>query len=268
MAAPSVNTGDSIRETTRTLGRWLRWIREHDEDLLHVRTVEDVHRAKREGKLGILFHFQNTLPFERDLDMLRVFHRLGVRVIQLTYNEQNFVGSGCEEANDTGLSRFGREAISVMNALGIVVDCAHTGLKTTMDAMEQSERPVVVSHGNARVVCDNDRNLPDDLLRAIADQGGLVGLVGFPAFVNVASTSPRSRPRGPLRPHLPTRGHSGAVGIGIDYYDGMSGVARDAVRARREYDERVAAESGILGTTLRHRTTTPRGWRTRASFAT
>ena len=241
VAAPSVNTGDSIHETTRALARWLRLIREHEDELLHVTTVSDVHRAKREGKLGILFHFQNTLPFERDLDMLEVFHRLGVRVVQLAYNEQNFVGSGCEEEHDPGLSRLGKLAIAEMNRLGMVVDCAHTGLTTTRDALERSERPVVVSHGNARAVCDNDRNLPDDILRAVASQGGLVGLVGFPAFVKREVEHPTLSDLVDHCDHIcQLVGHSGAVAVGIDYYEGMVGVARDPEQARAEYDQRVA----------------------------
>jgi membrane dipeptidase len=244
VAAPSVNLGDSIRDTTRFLARWLGHLRRNSDRLLHVLTIDDIHRAKREQKLGILFHFQNTLPFERDLDMLEVFHRLGVRVIQLAYNEKNHVGNGCEERSDDGLSNFGIRAIAEMNRLGIVVDCAHTGLRTTHDALDHSSRPVVVSHGNARAVCDNQRNLPDDLITRIAEQGGLVGLVGFAAFVRRDTPHPTLEDLVDHCDHICALvGSVDAVALGIDYYDGMVGVERDPEGALRAYRQRI--ESGV-----------------------
>lgn len=242
VAAPTVNDGDSIRDTTRFLGHWLRRIRQHGDKLLHVKSVADIYEAKQTGRLGILFHFQNTLPFERDLDMLLVYYQLGVRVIQLAYNEKNHVGNGCEERADDGLSRFGIRAIHEMNGLGIVVDCAHTGQRTTLDALEVSTRPVVVSHGNARSVCDNQRNLTDDVIKAVADQGGLVGLVGFPAFVRRGPSQPTV---GDLADHCDhicqLTGRADAVGLGIDYYQGMAGVATDPQKALADYEQRIAA---------------------------
>lgn len=242
VAAPTVNDGDNIRDTTRFLGGWLRRLREHPDTLVHVKSVADVHRAKETGRLGILFHFQNTLPFERDLNMLGAYYELGVRVIQLAYNEKNHVGNGCEERTDDGLSRFGIRAIEEMNSLGIVVDCAHTGERTTLDALEASERPVVVSHGNARSVCDNQRNLTDDVIRAVADQGGLVGLVGFPAFVRRGVDQPTV---GDLVDHCDhiceLTGSADHVGLGLDYYDGMAGVATNLDEAHRDYEERIHA---------------------------
>ena len=240
VAAPSVNTGDNIRDTTQALGRWLGWIEQYREDLVHVTTIQDIYRAKQEGKLGILFHFQNTLSIERDLSMLSVYYHLGVRVVQLTYNEQNFVGAGCEEEKDAGLSKFGKAVVSTMNRLGIVVDCSHTGLKTTWDALHHSEKPIVVSHANAQVVCDNERNLPDDVISAIADQSGLVGLVGFPAFVKRGVQQPSL---GDLLDHCDhicqLAGHSRSVALGLDYYKGMAEVEKDSNKALRDYQQRV-----------------------------
>ncbi len=242
VAAPSVNIGDSVDGTTRFLGSWLRHLRENADRLLHITTVDDIFEAKKQGKLGILFHFQNTLPFERDLNMLEVYHRLGVRIIQLAYNEKNFVGNGCEERSDDGLSRFGIRAIQEMNRLGIVIDGAHTGLRTTWDALEHSSRPVVVSHGNARAVCDNERNLPDDLIRAIAQQGGTVGLVGFPAFVKRGVDHPTVDDLVDHCDHIcQLTGSADTVTLGIDYYHGMVGVAKDPERALREYEARIKA---------------------------
>lgn len=244
VAAPTVNDGDNIRGTTQFLGYWLRRLRANPESLVHVKSVSDVYEAKKSGRLGILFHFQNTLPFERDLDMLGVYHELGVRVIQLAYNEKNHVGNGCEERADDGLSRFGIRAIQEMNALGIVVDCAHTGERTTLDALEASSLPVVVSHGNARRVCDNQRNLTDELIKAVASQGGLTGLVGFPAFVRRGVNQPTV---GDLVDHCEhiceLTGNADHVALGLDYYDGMAGVATNPEEAQRDYEARI--QSGV-----------------------
>lgn len=242
VAAPSVNVGDNIRDTTRHLGLWFRYLRQNQDRLLLVTTVEDIYRAKREGKLGILFHFQNTLPFERELDMLEVYYRLGVRVIQLAYNEKNHVGNGCEERSDDGLSNFGIRALQEMNRLGIVIDCAHTGLRTTLEALEVSGRPVVISHGNARTVCDNDRNLPDDLIKAVALQGGLMGLNGFPSFVKRGTDQPTVDDLVDHAVHIcGLTGSADHLAVGIDYYQNMFGVVKDEAAARRRYDELVAA---------------------------
>lgn len=242
LAAPSVNTGDNIRDTTRHLGLWFNYLRNNADRLLHVTTVEDIYRAKREGKLGILFHFQNTLPFEREIDMLEVYYRLGVRVIQLAYNEKNHVGNGCEERTDEGLSNFGIRALQEMNRLGIVIDCAHTGLQTTRDALEVSQRPVVISHGNARTVCDNDRNLPDDLIKAVAAQGGLLGLNGFPSFVKRGTDHPTVDDLVDHAVHMASlTGSADHIAVGIDYYQNMAGVVKDEAAARRRYDQIVAS---------------------------
>jgi len=240
VAAPSVQ-GDNIRDTIKDLAWWLKMIRLHDDKFLHVTSVEDIYRAKREKKLGIIFHFQGTSPIETDIDMLEVYYRLGVRVIQLTYNVKNRVGNGCEERSDDGLSNFGIRVIREMNRLGMVVDCAHTGIRTSFEAIEHSERPVVVSHANARALCDSDRNLPDDLIKAIVQQGGLTGLVGFPSFVR------RDTPRPTLDDLFDhcdyicqLTGTADGVAIGIDYYEGMSGVSTDR-EAQTMYEKGIAA---------------------------
>ena len=170
--------------TMHRLGDWFRRLRLNQKKLLHVTSVEDIYRAKKENKLGILFHFQGTTPFERDLNSIEIYYRLGVRIVQLCYNNKDFVGDGCAERTDCGLSQFGVKVIDEMNRLGIVVDCSHTGYRTTMEAIEVSKKPVIVSHGNARAVCDSFRNLKDDQIKAIAQKGGVVGLTGYPDFVS------------------------------------------------------------------------------------
>ena len=167
-----------LRDTVRRVGEWYARFRRHEDKLLHVLSVEDIYRAKKEKKLGVLFHFQGTTAFETDINNIEIFQRLGVRMVQLTYNVKDFVGDGCAERTDCGLSTFGVKVVGELNRLGIVVDCAHTGYRTTMDAIEVSEKPVIVSHGNVRAVCDNSRNLKDDTIQAIAKNGGVIGMNG------------------------------------------------------------------------------------------
>jgi membrane dipeptidase len=199
---------------------------------MQVTSVEGFMKAKSQGKMGILFHFQNTLPLERDLELVDVYHALGVRVIQLTYNVKNFVGDGCAERTDAGLSDFGVNLIKEMNRAGIAVDCSHTGIRTTPDAMEVSERPVVFSHGNARAVCDNPRNLTDEQIKKVASVGGVIGLNGFPAFV---SRSARPTLDEMLRhaDYMADLVGIDHVGIGIDFFSGQAGVASDEESAQR-----------------------------------
>lgn len=156
---------------------------EHDNRLLHVTRVEDIYRVKEEGKIGVGFHFQNSRPVEHDLRLLDVFFKLGVRVIQITYNEKNLVGDGCTEITDCGLSKFGKEMIQRMNAIGMVVDLSHVGYRTSMEAIEISSDPVIFSHSNVDSVCPSKRNLKDDQIVALAKNRGVIGINAFPAFV-------------------------------------------------------------------------------------
>jgi len=224
VAAPTVAGDDDCSAAMAKIGRWMRIIRDRSQDLMQVRTVDDFVKAKEQGKMGILFHFQNTLPLEREVDLVDVYHALGVRVIQLTYNVKNFVGDGCDERTDAGLSDFGVKIIRAMNKAGIAVDCSHTGVRTTLDAMDVSECPVVFSHGNARAVCDNPRNLTDEQIRKAAAMGGVIGMNGYPAFV-------AKKPRPTLDDlvdhvvYMADLVGIDHVGIGIDFYSGQAGVA-------------------------------------------
>jgi membrane dipeptidase len=221
------------------LGEWLKKLQQNQDKLLLVQTVEDIFRAKKVNKMGIIFHLQGTAPFETDLNSIEMYHRLGVRMVQLCYNRKDFVGDGCAERTDCGLSDFGVEVIGELNRLGIVVDCAHTGYRTTMEAIEVSKKPVIVSHGNAQAVCDSTRNLRDDQIKAIAKKGGVIGLNGYPDFV--------AKKRKPTLDDL--LNHADYIvkvvgvehlSVGIDYYEGMAGVANDE-EAKAFYDKFVEA---------------------------
>ena len=147
---------------------WNERLRRRADELLLVTKAEDMERAKREGKLGIIFHFQGSSPVEKDLGLVEIFYRLGVRVMQLTYNVKDFVGDGCEETGNGGLSDFGKKLIREMNRVGMVVDLSHTGHRTTMEAMEVSQSPCVFSHSGCSAVFRSNRNIHDDQIKAVA----------------------------------------------------------------------------------------------------
>jgi membrane dipeptidase len=125
--APSLNAADGIDGAIRSIGRWLARIAAHPDKFIHVTRAADITAAKDQGRLGIIFHFQDTDPVVDNLELLAVYARLGVRMVQLTYNRKNRVGDGCEERTDAGLSRFGVRLIQEMNRLGLIVDLSHTG---------------------------------------------------------------------------------------------------------------------------------------------
>src|SRR5207249_2922710 len=142
-----------------------------------------IEAAKRAGKVAVVLQFQGGTPLDYNANLVEAFYRLGVRVIQLTYNERNPLGDGCTERTDAGLSDLGVRVIAEMNRLGVAVDLSHVGYRTSMEAIEASAAPVIFSHSNARAVCDSARNLTDDQMRAAAARGGVIGVNAFPAFV-------------------------------------------------------------------------------------
>ena len=165
-----------------------RYLR-HPEYVL-VERVDDILRAKREGKLALGLNFQGTNGLAGNLDMVALYHKLGVRSILLAYNQKNMVGDGCHERTDAGLSRFGVSLVKEMNRLGMLVDCSHTGARTSMDAMEVSTAPVIFSHSNAKSLFRHDRNITDELIKACAATGGVIGMNGMGIYIaeNDAST--------------------------------------------------------------------------------
>lgn len=180
--ASTVGGARNAAATFREIGVWLEYIRSHD-DLILVRTAKDIERAKREKKLGVIFDFQGTEPLEDSLDLVDSFKATGVGVIQLAYNARNRFASGSEEEVDTGLSRLGKRLIKRMNDARVIVDCAHTGKRSTLDAVEHSERTVIISHANCKAVLDISRNISDEEIKAIAGNGGVIGVLSYPPFV-------------------------------------------------------------------------------------
>jgi membrane dipeptidase len=230
VVAPTVGGWEDAQTTLGRLGSWHRVLRERD-DLLLVQSAGAVRAAKRSSRLGIFFHLQGTDPIEGNLDYIESYKTLGVGVVQLTYNIRNRVGDGCEERSDAGLSRFGVQLVERLNRTRIIVDCSHTGNRTSLDAIERSQAPVILSHSNAASIHPSPRNVSDELIKAIAQSGGVIGIVGFPAMV--ANTTRPSL--NDLIAHIDAVVEVAGidhVGLGLDYYWGQAGVASDEEATR------------------------------------
>lgn len=151
-------------------------------------TTADIERAKRENKLAIIFAFQNGMPVEADpVNLVPVFYRNGVRIIQITYNERNRIGDGCFEPENRGLTTIGQQLITEMDRLGILVDLSHVGHKTGTDAIEYSQNPAVFSHIGCLALTESPRNKSDDEIKLIAEKGGLAGISPYAPFIEPKS---------------------------------------------------------------------------------
>lgn len=154
------------------------------ETVVLATSVEDIARAKLEGKTAIMLGFQNIQPLENDLRLLKLYHYLGVRIIQLSYHFRNAAADGGGERMDSGLSLFGISLVKEMNRLGIVVDLAHVGKQSVLEAADTSEDPVIASHSNPRALVDAYQNKTDEEIKAIAEKGGIIGVTAFPRLVS------------------------------------------------------------------------------------
>ena len=180
---------EGLRDTMINIGRWKRAFVEHADLIMQVRSAADIRTAKALGKVGIILGWQNTSGIEDRLDLLAIYKDAGVSVIQLTYNTQNLVGSGCWEDRDSGLSGFGREVIDEMNLLGMLIDLSHVGPRTSSEAIAYSKRPCAYTHVAPRGAFDNARNKTDEQLREIIDRGGFVGVATYPPFMKTGANT-------------------------------------------------------------------------------
>ncbi len=155
------------------------------DKLLHVGRVADIHEARESGRLGVILGFQGLDIFRHNTKFLAIFHRLGLRIAELTYNESNMLGGGCLESSDDGLTLLGIRMVRELKRAGILLDLSHAGVKTSMDAIERYEGPVVFTHSNAYEVTANPRNLTDDQIKQAAATGGVIGLASYSPFCHV-----------------------------------------------------------------------------------
>jgi membrane dipeptidase len=178
----TVSVWDDFRSTVHNIADMKALIRANADLVTLVRSTADIEQAKRDGKTGIILGFQNAHSFEYHLGHIETFADIGVRVVQLCYNTQNLVGTGCYE-RDGGLSGYGHEVIAEMNRVGIMVDLSHVGAKTSEEAILASKKPVTYSHCLPAGLKEHPRNKSDAELKFIADRGGFIGVTMFPPFL-------------------------------------------------------------------------------------
>ena len=152
----------------------------HQDLVVPVLRVSDVTRVHDSEQVGIVLALESASPIENEIDRLDVLYGFGVRSMGLVYSDSNLIGSGLAEPSDAGLTRFGRQVVRRMNQLGIIIDVAHTGDRTALDAIETSRQPVVISHAGARALWPTSRMKPDEVIRACAESGGLIGIEAAP----------------------------------------------------------------------------------------
>ena len=154
-----------------------------------VTSASEIREAAADGVVGVVLGFQNTSPFEQDYSTVEIFHKLGVRIAQLTYNIQNYVGGSCYDPDDSGLTRFGGRIVEEMNRVGMLVDLSHVGNRTSLDAIHHSIKPVSITHANPLWFSDTPRNKPDEVMQAVVDRGGVVGACLYPNVIGGAETT-------------------------------------------------------------------------------
>lgn len=181
----SLNVGwDALswEDSLRCTAHYRRWLDMHVDEYIVVERFADIERAKRERKLAVAFDLEGANALNKNIEMIGVYHQLGVRHMNLAYNRNNEFAGGCTD-KDISLTPLGKEAIVEMNRIGMMVDCSHTGYTSSMDIMELSSKPVIFSHSNPRALWDHERNIRDDQIKACARTGGVVGINGVSKFL-------------------------------------------------------------------------------------
>ena len=171
---------ETFRETVLNIEAWNRWFEQFPDLIFQGRTAADVDLARATGRTAIFFGSQNPSCIEDDIGLVEVLHTLGLRFMQLTYNNQSLLASGCYEAEDTGLTRMGKAVVAEMNRVGLVVDMSHSGERSTLAAIEHSTRPISITHANPASWHPALRNKSDTVLRSLAESRGMLGFSIYP----------------------------------------------------------------------------------------
>jgi membrane dipeptidase len=180
-----IDVDENLPEAVKTLGEFHRWVNQNSDEIQVIREAGDIRRAKEEGLAGVILGPQNTTFMEEDLGLVHAFHEMGVRICQLTYQYLNYVGAGCGERKDVGLSKFGLELLDEMNRVGILIDLSHCGPATTDEAIEKSRAPIIFSHSHPRGLVDHVRNKTDEQIHAMAEKGGVIGITEYSPIANL-----------------------------------------------------------------------------------
>ena len=185
----TVGTWEDLAGAMTRVGAFRHLCRHNADAIRVVTTVEEMKRAVADDVLGAVLGFQNSSMLGDDPEMAQIFADVGVRVVQLTYNIANHLGSSCWEPNDGGLTRAGHRMVAALNNAGVLVDLSHVGNSTSLDAVQASSQPVAITHGNPLWFCDSPRNKPDEVLDAVAERGGVIGCTLYPLFMGGAEVT-------------------------------------------------------------------------------
>jgi len=171
---------EDFDEVKKNVETWNKHFQEYKNLIIHGKTFQDIERAHQEKKTAIFFGFQNCSPIEDDIGLVESVHKMGARFMQLTYNNQSLLATGCYEKTDSGVTRMGKEVIKEMNRLGVVIDMSHSAEKSTLDAIELSTKPIAITHANPSFWFAAKRNKSNEVLKELAKSGGMLGLSLYP----------------------------------------------------------------------------------------
>jgi membrane dipeptidase len=171
---------ESFREMILNLEQWNRWFEAHPDLIMKGTCAKDVQTAHDTGRTAIFFGFQNPSPIEDDIGLVEICHQLGIRFMQLTYNNQSLLATGCYEDYDAGLTRMGKQVVTEMNRVGMVIDMSHSGDRSTLEAIDYSSRPIAITHANPAWWHPALRNKSHDVITALTARGGMLGFSIYP----------------------------------------------------------------------------------------
>jgi membrane dipeptidase len=233
-------SGDAFCETVRDITGWNAFVARHARALRRVLSVADIAEAAKAGQVGVIYGFQNTEMLGRELDRVRLFAKMGVRVIQLTYNGRNAVGDGATVPDDQGLTPFGAQVVERLQSEGLLVDLSHSSEKTCLDALALARRPLAITHSACRAVADHPRNKSDAELRLLAERGGVVGLYFMP-YLRLAGQPMAADLIAHLEHAIDVCGED-HVGLGTD---GGTTAHDDMTAYRRQLEDEVAQRRAL-----------------------
>ncbi len=171
---------ETARETLTRFAQWNRCFEQYSDMIIPVYSMDDVRKAKKIGEVGIFFGAQNCSPIDDEIGLIEVMRQQGLLIMQLTYNNQSLLATGCYESDDSGITRFGKQAITEMNRVGMIIDMSHSAERSTLEAIELSSRPICISHANPHFAREALRNKSDTVLKELTQSGGFFGFSLYP----------------------------------------------------------------------------------------
>ncbi|MFT5808316.1 MAG: membrane dipeptidase [Moritella dasanensis] len=171
---------ETARETLSRFAEWNLRFEQNADLIMPIHSVADIEKAKALGKVGIFFGAQNCSSIDDEIGLIEVMRQQGLLIMQLTYNNQSLLATGCYEKNDNGITRFGKQAIAEMNRVGMIIDMSHSAERSTLEAIDLSSRPICISHANPTFAFEALRNKSDTVIKSLAARGGLLGFSLYP----------------------------------------------------------------------------------------